>query len=43
MTIGSESMHIDSTQVIVDKTKDPFKDFGKAKVRGKMKESVLKD
>ena len=28
VTIGSESMHIDSTQVIVDRIEDPFKDFG---------------
>ena len=28
VTIDSESMHIDSTQVIVDKIEDPFKDFG---------------
>ena len=28
ITIGSESMQIDNTKVIVDKTEDPFKDFG---------------
>ena len=28
VTIGNKSMHIDSTQVTVDRTEDPFKDFG---------------
>ena len=28
ITIDSESMQVDSTNVIVDRTKDPFKDFG---------------
>ena len=28
VTIGSESMQIDSTQFTVDKLEDPFKDFG---------------
>ena len=30
ITIDSESMQVDSTKVIVEKTKDPFKDFGPA-------------
>ena len=30
VTIGSESMQVDNTQVTVDKTQDPFKDFGLA-------------
>ena len=28
ITIGSESMQVDDTNVTVDKTEDPFKDFG---------------
>ena len=28
ITIDSESMQVDSTQVTVDKSEDPFKDFG---------------
>ena len=28
--IGNESMQVDKTQVIVDKSEDPFKDFGSA-------------
>ena len=27
VTVGNESMHIDNTQVTVDKIEDPFKDF----------------
>ena len=30
MTIGSESMHIDSTQVTMHRTEHPFKYFGPA-------------